>query len=156
MPSVRRIAYGAAAVLRIRRGFVVAALAALFSLGACTDLAATLPERPTPVPTLARLPSVTPAPPVPTTLPATPTVLASTPTPEPPVGRVVLAANVRAGPGLEHAVVGGLAAGAPVRLLGRFDAWYLVQGPGELRGWMASQVLEVDPVIAALVPEARP
>ncbi len=136
--------------------FVVAVLMALLSLGACTDLAATLPERPTPVPTLARLPSVTPMPPGPPTAPAMPTVPASTPTPEPPVGRVAMAANVRAGPGLEYAVVGGLAAGAPVSLLGRFDTWYRVQGPGEVRGWMAGQVLEIDPAIAAMVPAIRP
>lgn len=72
------------------------------------------------------------------------------------MGRVAVAANVRAGPGLEYAVVGGLAAGAPVSLLGRFNEWYLVLAPGELRGWMASQVLEVDPLVAALVPEAAP
>lgn len=150
------MARGAAAVATIRRVVVVAALMALLSLGACADLATTLPARPTPVPTLARLPSVTPVPPIPTTVPATPTVPASPPTPEPPVGRVAVAANVRAGPGLEYAVVGGLAAGAPVSLLGRFDTWYRVQGPGEVRGWMASQVLEIDPASAALVPETRP
>ena len=152
------MAYGAVALATIRRrfGVVFAVLMALLSLGACANLATTLPARPTPVPTLARLPSVTPVPPIPTTLPATPTVPASTPTPEPPVGRVAVAANVRAGPGLEYAVVGGLTAGAPVSLLGRFDTWYRVQGPGEVRGWMASQVLEIDPAIAAMVPETRP
>lgn len=134
---------------------VAAVVLLLVFTGACADLAM-LPERPTPFPTLARLPTVTPVPPTPSLL-AQPLIISSpTTTPELPMARVAVVANVRAGPGVEYPVVRVFEAGAPVRLLGRFAGWYQVQGPGDVQGWMAAQVLEVDPSVAALVPEVRP
>ncbi|MFQ3663169.1 MAG: SH3 domain-containing protein, partial [Chloroflexaceae bacterium] len=125
-------------------------------LGACGDPAAVLPARPTPVPTLARLPSVTPVPPTPSLLALPPTALPALATPEPLLARVAVVANLRAGPGTEHAVLDVFEAGVPVRLLGRLGAWYQVQGPGERRGWMAAEVLEIDPATAGAVPEISP
>ncbi|MCS6882948.1 MAG: SH3 domain-containing protein [Oscillochloridaceae bacterium] len=123
-------------------------------VGACGEAAAVLPPRPTPAPTLARLPSVTPVTP---TLPArTPTASPAPATPEAPVGRVAVIANLRAGPGTEHPVLEVLEAGAPVRLLGRSGEWYHVEGPADRRGWMAAEVLEIDPVTADTIPEIRP
>ncbi len=153
--------HGSAARFRARgpeglrfAGSVMAML--LFLLGACGDPAAVLPARPTPVPTLARLPSVTPVPPTPSLPALPPTALPAPATPEPLLARVAVVANLRAGPGTEHPVLDVFEAGVPVRLLGRSGAWYQVQGPGEQRGWMAAEVLEIDPATVGAVPEISP
>ena len=139
-----------------RLGAALAATGALALLGACADIAASLPARPTPVPTLARLPSVTPVTPRPTAPPtATPTRLPS-PTPVALIGTVTTGANVRAGPGVEFAIVGVLGPGDEVTLEGRREGWYLISTASGLEGWMSSVVLEIDPATNAAVPEASP
>lgn len=132
------------------------AVGAALVLGACAEVAASLPARPTPVPTLARLPSVTPVTPLPTAPPTPTPVVVPTPTVAPLEGSVAVTANVRAGPGVEFAVVGVLEAGAAVTLEGRRGDWYQIRGPGDVAGWMAAVVLEVDPDTAGAVPEAAP
>ena len=127
----------------------------LLSLGACGDLASALPPRPSPVPTLARLPSVTPATPSATRPPAPPTPIV-TPTTVPLSVLVAIAANVRAGPGLTFAVVGGFDAGTLVHLQRQHTGWFHVIGPGELTGWVFGQVLELDPATEAAVPTDTP
>ncbi len=126
----------------------------LFTLGACGDLASALPARPTPVPTLARLPSVTPMTPSATRPPTETPAPVMTPTPAPLRGTVAVGANVREGPGIGFAIVGVLDEGTRVELLSRSNDWYEIVGPGGLTGWMSEQVLTVDPVTASAVPEA--
>lgn len=139
---------------RLRRTLAAAALTlALGGLEACADLSAALPERITPVPTLPRLPSVTPVTPSPTRPPtATPEPTA---TPLPLLATVAVAANVRAGPSVDFEVVGVVNPGATIRLLGRQNDWYQISAD-EVNGWMSNQVLEIDPEIAAAVPETAP
>lgn len=142
--------------LLLRLALALAASAALAGLGACGDVAASLPARPSPVPTLARLPSVTPVTPRPTAPPTATPATDATPTAAPLAGAVARAANVRAGPGVEFAIVGVRDAGARVILAGRFGEWFKIRGVDGLEGWMAGQVLEVDPATAAAVPEVQP
>lgn len=125
------------------------------AISACGDLAAALPPRPTPFPTLPRLPSVTPVTPSPTPLP-TPTAPAPTPTPAPLLARVPGPANVRAGPGTTFTIVGVVDAGDQIDLLGRTGEWYRVSLPDGTLGWMSGQVLEIDPEVAAAVPLVEP
>jgi uncharacterized protein YgiM (DUF1202 family) len=138
-----------------RRGFGLSTCFLLALLSACADVAASLPARPTPVATLARLPSVTPVTPRPTPPPTETPVAETTPTVAPLTGTVNIGANVRSGPGVEFAIVGVLAEGDVVALEGRQGTWYLVR-VGELNGWMSGQVLTIDPELNAAVPEARP
>jgi uncharacterized protein YgiM (DUF1202 family) len=141
------------ALRRIARAAAAAAVVA--ALAACGDLAASLPARPTPVPTLARLPSVTPVTPRPTA-PLTPTTPAATPTAAAPTGTVARNANVRAGPGVDFAIVAVQDAGAQVALQARSGQWYQIRTVDGVEGWMAAQVLEVDPATASALPEASP
>jgi uncharacterized protein YraI len=71
-------------------------------------------------------------------------------------GSVVRNANVRAGPGVEFAIVGILNAGASVLLEARSGEWYRISGPDDVRGWMSAVVLEIDPATNAAVPQASP
>jgi hypothetical protein len=139
-----------------RLGAALAAVAALAMLGACADIAASLPARPTPVPTLARLPSVTPVTPRPTAPPTETPAPAATPTAVALTGTVTTGANVRAGPGVEFAIVGVLGPGDEVTLEGREGEWYQISTPDGLEGWMSGAVLEIDPAINAAVPQAMP
>ncbi|MEI8166712.1 MAG: SH3 domain-containing protein [Chloroflexales bacterium] len=125
-------------------------------LGACGDLTSALPERPTPVPTLARLPSVTPVTPSATRPPTTTPVPAVTPTATALSATVALVANVRAGPGLTFAIVGSFDAGTVVNLRQRRVDWFEVSGPNGVVGWMFGQVLEIDPDTKAVVPISAP
>ena len=142
--------------MRNRLPRLLTALFACVALAACADVAASLPARPTPVPTLARLPSVTPVTPRPTAPPTAEPVVVGTPTPAPLRGSVATNANVRAGPGVEFAIVGVLDAGALVVLESREGEWYQISGPNEVRGWMSGVVLEIDPATNAAVPQAAP
>jgi uncharacterized protein YgiM (DUF1202 family) len=137
-----------------RLALALLAAAALAALAACADVAASLPVRPTPVPTLARLPSVTPVTPRPT--PPTPTPGLATPTPEPLTATVAGPANVREGPGVDFGIAGIQAAGDVVTLTGRQGQWYRVRTTAGVVGWIAAQLLEVDPATAAAVPEVSP
>jgi uncharacterized protein YraI len=65
-------------------------------------------------------------------------------------------ANVRAGPGVEFAIVGTLNAGASVLLEVRSGEWYRISGADDVRGWMSAVVLEIDPATNAAVPQASP
>jgi hypothetical protein len=129
--------------------FAVVIISMTLLLAACGDLEAALPERPSPVPTLARLPSVTPITPSPTLAPTlTPTL---TPTPRPLLGQVARAANVRGGPGTDFPIVGTLEAGATVTLLRRRDDWFAIEYV-DTPGWMFRELLELDPETERLVP----
>src|SRR5262245_45260561 len=83
-------------------------IAATALLSGCAALAEIKLPRPSPVPTLARLPTVTPAPPTPTNPPPPPTATPVPPTPtnEPIQAVVRVGANVRGGPGLTFEIVG--------------------------------------------------
>jgi hypothetical protein len=139
-----------------RLGAALAAVAALALLGACADIAASLPARPTPVPTLPRLPSVTPVTPRPTAPPTATAAPSATPTVVALTGTVTTGANVRSGPGVEFAIVGVLGPGDEVTLEARQENWYQVSAAGGLEGWMSGVVLEIDPAINAAVPQAIP
>jgi hypothetical protein len=139
-----------------RLGAALAATAALALLGACADIAASLPARPTAVPTLARLPSVTPVTPRPTAPPTATAATTATPTAVALIGAVTTGANVRAGPGVEFAIVGVLGPGDEVTLEGRQENWYQVRSADGLEGWMSGVVLEIDPATNAAVPQAAP
>lgn len=131
----------------------IVTLSMVLLLAACGDLAEALPERPSPVPTLARLPSVTPVTPSPTPAPTLAPTL--TPTPRPLVATVARAANVRGGPGTDFAIVGVLEGGATVTLLQRRDDWFVIEA-GELEGWMFRDLLEIDPATELAVPLELP
>ena len=144
-----------------------AALVAALALSACTlsDLGApaataTLP----PLPSATTAPSATPGPPSPTstatdtatpaptetstataTATATPTAT-STPTPF-PVANVISQrrVNVRAGPGIGHAVIGSLAPDESVRVLSQDESpnWYRVRLDDGAEGWVSASLLEI-------------
>jgi stage II sporulation protein P len=102
---------------------------------------ATPSATPTPTPT----PFPTPPPPdspVPTPAPPTPT---PTPTPTATVTATLVAgadgANVRAGPGTEHDLLGTLDSGATAVVKGSFEDWYLIDYEGT-PAWVASWVVE--------------
>ncbi len=125
-------------------------LLAVGILAACEYIDSALPPTPSPFPTLARLPSVTPITPSPAP-PPTATVPAVT-APELP-GLVVVDANVRAGPGLDFEIVNVMLAGTTVLLRGRTDTgWFQVLLPDGTEGWMFEQVLEVPPETFAQLP----
>lgn len=130
-------------------------LALALALAACGDLVAALPPRPSPFPTLARLPSVTPVTPSPTR-PPTATPPQATPTPAPLLVRAPGPANVRSGPGVSFEIVGVVAADDPIELLGRSGDWYRVALADGSVGWMAGQVLGIAPDVAAAVPLVEP
>lgn len=134
---------------RILLRLLIVTLSLALMLAACGDLEAALPERPTPVPTLPRLPSVTPITPSPTPAPTlTPTL---TPTPRPLVATVARAANVRAGPGTTFDIVGTMEAGVTVILLHRRDDWFAIETV-DVKGWMFRDLLELDPATEQAVP----
>lgn len=124
-------------------------------LGACTDLTADLPPRPTPFPTLERLPSVTPVTPSPTPPPTATLVPPTTPTPIPLPALVATTANLRSNPSLDSSVVLIVEAGQAINLRARQGEWYAIELPGGVSGWMAASVLTIDPAVAASVPEVQ-
>ena len=131
----------------------ILALSCMLLLTACVELVAVVPERPSPVPTLARLPSVTPVTPspIPTSTPI-PTV---TPTPEPLVALVVSAANIRSGPGTDFPIVGSLDVGASVNLMRRRGDWFAIT-TANLSGWIFRELIIVDPATEQVVPIDQP
>ncbi|NJK81492.1 MAG: SH3 domain-containing protein [Chloroflexaceae bacterium] len=134
-------------------------LVLLFVLSGCDYIASALPPTPSPFPTLARLPSVTPVTPSPTWTPAptrtsTPVV---TPTPLLLIGTVAVGANVRSGPGTEFPIVTSLVSGTTVTLEARIDAgWYRIVTPEGVEAWMSEQVLDVPPDIVEQIPLVEP
>lgn len=129
-------------------------LLAVMSLCGCEAIAGALPPSPSPFPTLARLPSVTPAPPSPTPAPTLPPV--SDPMPVALEVTVAVGANVRAGPGITFAIVGSVVAGGRVTLRGQRDGWYQVTTSEGTEGWMVADVLDLPPQAATLVPYVEP
>jgi hypothetical protein len=140
----------------LRRSIAATLVAAL--LAGCASLAEVELPRPTPVPLIARLASVTPALPTPTDLPPLPTLTLSPPTPTlgPVLAAVKVGANVRGGPGTTFEIVGVVTEGAEVTVLGSSAAWYLVEAPGGVSGWMINEVLELPAGAKTRVPTVNP
>jgi hypothetical protein len=114
------------------------------------------------------IPTVTSAPPTaaPSDTPAatdtapaadTPTEAATTPTASGPILNILLPANVRAGPGVNYTVLGGLQAGSTPEVLGRDSSgtWYVVNYLGS-RGWVSNQVAQYSGDTNALTVIAAP
>ncbi len=145
---------------RHSRVFSVLLVGLLFvTLYGCEYITSALPPSPTPFPTMARLPSVTPVTPSPTMPPPTATPRPeerpqATPVPTPVLeGMVAIDANVRTGPGVDFDVVTSLVAGSNVILVGQRDGWYQVSIPPDgPQGWMSAQVLEIAPAAVTAVP----
>lgn len=140
------------------------------------------PATPTPQPTFTAAPTATPlvvaveptvastplgtASPTPTPTPTpTPDEPPATATPPPPTATPTSAAaqviadgtvNVRAGPGLNYAVIGMLPPNTPVPITGRVadQSWWQLQLPGNQSGWVAASVVEAQNTAA--VPLAQP
>ncbi len=141
-------------VWRMRSAGITFSLLLLVLLYGCDAIAGTLPPGPTPFPTFARLPSVTPEPPTPSPGPFSdpfPTV-----TPRPLTGTVMVGANVRTGPGTNFAIITTIVAGHQVTLRGQSEGWYQVVTPDGIEGWMSESVLNVAPSTAANVPVVSP
>lgn len=103
---------------------------------------------------VAVIPTVTPAPPATATAEPSPTAAFTEAAPATPAGAVltiVQGANVRAGPGVNYGIVGGLQAGSTVEVVGRDSsaAWYVVNYLGG-RGWVAAQLAQYTGDINAL------
>jgi hypothetical protein len=129
------------------------------ALSGCDYITSALPPSPSPFPTLARLPTVTPVTPSPTPLPS-PTLPPPLPTLSPtPVilrGTVAVGANVRTGPSLEFEIITSIVAGSDIILQGQSDGWYRVSIPDGTEGWMSEQVIEIEPETATAVPTIAP
>jgi hypothetical protein len=129
------------------------------ALSGCDYVTSALPPSPSPFPTLARLPTVTPVTPSPTPLPS-PTLPPALPTPSPTPtilrGTVAVGANVRAGPSLDFAIITSLVAGSDIVLQGQANGWYQVSMPDGTEGWMSEQVIEIAPETATAVPTISP
>ncbi|NTV63113.1 MAG: SH3 domain-containing protein [Oscillochloris sp.] len=145
--------YGSQALIRAGLIIISTTLVAL-GLSGCGNLAAALPTSPSPFPTMARLPSVTPvtpSPPPSATPARTPTV-----TPAAPSVQVMVEANVRSGPGLDFAVIAVLPTGSSITLQRREGEWYLIQSVDGAQGWMSGQILDLPADIAAQVAQTAP
>lgn len=130
-------------------------------LAGCSGLGdAALVPQPSPVPTLARLATVTPAPPTvtPTAIPTPTSVPTQEPsaTPVPVLGVVLVGANVRAGPGTQFAAIAVVNQGEQVRLLSVLGEWYEVELASGQVGWMLGLLLQIDEQSSARVPTASP
>lgn len=138
-------------VWRMRSAGIILLLVLLYG---CDAVAGALPPGPTPFPTFARLPTVTPEPPTPSP------GLASDPfptvTPRPLKGTVIVGANVRTGPGTNFTIITAIVAGNQVTLRGQSEGWYQVVTPDGIEGWMSGEVLSVAPSTAANVPVVSP
>lgn len=131
----------------------------VWALSGCDYIMDALPPSPSPFPTLARLPSVTPVPPTATPLPTRVPRPSETPTPDVtptlPVleGTVAVGANVRSGPGTDFRILTSLVVGTVVTIQGKTeDGWYSVVLEDGQAAWMFETVLEVPPDTAELVP----
>lgn len=134
----------------------LALIMVLAPLWSCGVIVSALPPSPSPFPTLARLPTVTPVTPTRVQTPTAP-FPTSTVTSVFLVGIVVAeAANVRDGPGLNFVVLTKVSAGDELKLQSQQDDWYQVITPDQTEGWVSAQVLEVDPAVATAVPLTNP
>jgi hypothetical protein len=134
--------------------FLIFAASMLFV--GCSDLSLALPPSPSPVPTLSRLPTVTPMRPTATARPTTAPVPSITAEPERLLAIVIVNANVRSGPGTEFAVVGRVPSGERVNLRGRNAGWFEVETAAGVVGWMSDQVMQIDPAVSDGVPQVQP
>ncbi len=145
---------------RLRVVWLVVALMLLPALHGCDYISSAMPPSPSPFPTLARLPSVTPL--LPTLTPWPTPTLRPGPTPTPTIdpvdleGTVAVGANLRTGPGTDFAIVTSVVAETSITLLGYAEGWYQVALPDDTEGWMSEQVIEIDPAIATAVPTVSP
>lgn len=64
-------------------------------------------------------------------------------------------ANLRGGPGIAYEKLGKLKLGATVTLIERSSDWFRVETAAGKTGWMAREVLDVDPEAAAAVAVAK-
>jgi hypothetical protein len=138
---------------------------AVFSL--LTESTASAPvESATPQTQVVVIPTSTLAPPDPPT--ATPTIAlptdtaapadtATAPPPSAPALSILQGANVRSGPGLNYAVIGGLAAGATAEVIGRDSSaqWFVIAFGGG-QGWVSSLVAQYNGDVNALPEIAAP
>jgi hypothetical protein len=146
-------------MLRSRGSRVVLVCLLLAALSGCDYITSALPPSPSPFPTLARLPTVTPVTPSPTPLPSPtlpPALPTLTPTPAILRGTVAVGANVRSGPSLEFEIITSLVAGSDIVLQGQSNGWYQVRIPDGTEGWMSEQVIEITPETATAVPTVAP
>ena len=118
---------------------------------------------PVDTPTPTSTPAATPTPASPTPGPS-PTVVTAEPTPSPPPAPQVVATtnvNVRAGPGVDYAVIGALPPDVPVTVIGRNAqaSWWQISVNGET-GWVAGSVVQASQTgqvaIAATPPPPPP
>jgi uncharacterized protein YgiM (DUF1202 family) len=123
-------------------------------IAGCEYITSAMPPTPSPFPTMARLPSVTPVTPSPTMQPsATPgPTVATTPTPIVRAASVAIGANVRSGPDINFAVVTSLVAGTSITLTAQMNEWYRVTTPDGTEGWMSSLVVEAPPESPDVIP----
>jgi uncharacterized protein YraI len=102
-------------------------------------------ETPAPLPT--DVPTETAVPPTATVDAATVAAPTSSPTPEPQAARVVAdsAVNLRGGPGKAYPVIGRLAAGQEVPIIGRNESgdWWQIEYGGAQQAWVAGTVIRV-------------
>ncbi|WP_129632061.1 SH3 domain-containing protein [Candidatus Oscillochloris fontis] len=141
----------------MHRGAVLRALLFFLAglvLAGCGNFVSALPAQPSPFPTLARLPSVTPVTPRPTRPPTPSPSATPTATPVPPQAEATINANLRSGPSTNTSVVAVVRKGTRVSLLEREDDWYRIRTPDATEGWMASTVLKIDPDLIDQVPLA--
>jgi hypothetical protein len=146
---------GVARLVRSRWFVVCFACGLVVALPGCDYIRSALPPTPSPFPTLARLPTVTPVTPSATHWPTrtprprpTATVTPSVPL----LGTVAVGANVRLGPGIDFAIITSVLPGNEVDILGQNGNWYKIITPDGTEGWMSAQVLEVAPEVAESVP----
>jgi len=72
-----------------------------------------------------------------------------------PVGSVIQGANLRAGPGTNYDIVGGLTAGDPVNIIGQTDdgEWYQIELASGTTAWIASFLVSTE---AGAIPIVQP
>lgn len=126
--------------------------ALVVSLGGSLALGATEPAAPPP-PSDARI-ALPPPPPPPPPLPPAPPAPPAAAEPaslepgeeafvEPVSGRTRGKLNIRTGPDVSQTLLGTLAPGTDLRLLGRLGKWYRVQIPDKLGLWVSSQYVDL-------------
>ncbi|MBP7691035.1 MAG: SH3 domain-containing protein [Anaerolineales bacterium] len=159
---------GIVVVALVGLGLLAYALLSLFggappASATAVAVASVAPATAAPLPTTALvIPTVTSAPAepptaAPTEAPAVTAAPAATAAPAGPAVNITLPANVRAGPGINYAIIGGLDVGSTPAVTGR-DAsttWYVIAYLGG-QGWVSNQVAQFAGDINALPVVAAP
>ncbi len=127
----------------------------LIAFSGCARSSSALPIQPSPVSTLARLPSVTAIPPTSVRSPSpSPTrTLTSTPM---WMAVVVIESNVRLGPGVDFRSIGVRVVGDTVIVVSQDNNWYQVIATDGMTGWMSSLVLSIDQDMVSVIPTGTP